>query len=86
VQRVLGVIPAQPGFASAAIEPALGGLEWVAGTVPTPHGPIEMRADAAKISVISPVPFWHSGAWYEAGRHEIEIPGDPSLPNEHEEP
>ena len=38
VQRVLGVTPAEPGFAVASIEPELGDLEWAAGAVPTPAG------------------------------------------------
>jgi hypothetical protein len=48
-EHVLGVSPAAPGFAEAAIRPHLGGLDWARGTVPTPHGVIgvshERRAD-----------------------------------------
>ncbi len=38
MQRVLGVEPAEPGFAVARVEPALGDLEWAEGSVPTPAG------------------------------------------------
>ncbi len=37
---VLGVEPTKPGYAEYVVEPDLGGLDWVEGTVPTPHGPI----------------------------------------------
>lgn len=40
---VLGVRPASPGFASAAIDPAPSDLDWAEGTVPTPHGLITVR-------------------------------------------
>ncbi len=40
---VLGVRPTAPGFSKVIIEPHLGDLEWVEGTVPTPHGPIHVR-------------------------------------------
>jgi len=41
--RVLGVRPAEPGFAVVEIAPQPGGLEWASGAVPTPHGPVEVR-------------------------------------------
>jgi hypothetical protein len=71
VQRVLGVEPAEPGFAVARIEPALGDLEWAAGTVPTPFGPIELVVDGDGLRVTSPLPFEHAGSRYEAGSHRI---------------
>ena len=53
----LGITPAEPGYASVRVVPALGGLEWARATVPTPHGPItvEARADGT-VTVASPVP------------------------------
>jgi len=39
---VLGVCPAEPGFAAITFTPALGDLDWAEGTVPTPHGPIHV--------------------------------------------
>lgn len=40
---VLGVTPAEPGYAKAYINPQLGGLQWAKGTVPTPHGLIRVE-------------------------------------------
>lgn len=42
---VLGVTPAQPGWAQCRIKPYPSGLEFAEGTVPTPRGPIEIRWD-----------------------------------------
>ena len=41
-EHVLGVAPASPGFKTVRIQPHLGDLQWVRGTVPTPHGVIEV--------------------------------------------
>ncbi len=40
---VLGVRPLEPGFRCALIEPQPADLDWAAGAVPTPHGPICVR-------------------------------------------
>jgi hypothetical protein len=37
---LVGVRPAEPGFASVLIAPQPASLEWVKATVPTPHGPV----------------------------------------------
>ena len=42
LRAVLGVTPARNGFASVHFAPALGDLEWAQGTIPTPHGPIQV--------------------------------------------
>ena len=55
VQYVLGVVPAEPGFASVRVEPSLGSLEWAEGSCPTPAGRIEVRVDADGIEVSTPV-------------------------------
>lgn len=39
---ILGVEIAKPGFKCVNIKPQLGSLEYASGTVPTPHGPIEL--------------------------------------------
>ena len=41
--NVLGVSPAEPGFAKVRIEPKLGRLQWAEGSYPTPKGPIRVR-------------------------------------------
>jgi alpha-L-rhamnosidase len=57
VVHTLGITPAEPGYASVRVAPALGDLEWARATVPTPHGPVtvEARADGT-VEVDSPVP------------------------------
>lgn len=47
----LGVKPTQPGYATYVVEPDLGGLKWIEGKVPTPHGDVAVFADAARIKV-----------------------------------
>lgn len=42
LQRILGVTPTAPGFARVTIQPHLCGLTHAAGSVCTPHGPIEV--------------------------------------------
>jgi hypothetical protein len=39
---VLGVVPIQDGFTAIRFTPALGDLDWARGTIPTPHGPIDV--------------------------------------------
>lgn len=40
---VLGVRPASPGFKEMIVEPHLGNLQWVEGSVPTPYGTVTVR-------------------------------------------
>ena len=47
----LGVRPTQPGYEEYEIRPALGDLEWMEGSVPTPHGMIHLRMDRHRITV-----------------------------------
>jgi len=47
----LGVAPTAPGYETFAVEPVLGGLEWMRGTVPTPRGDVEVYADGQKVEV-----------------------------------
>jgi hypothetical protein len=75
VVYTLGVGPAEPGFARARVAPAPGDLEWAEGTVPTPHGPLWVRAEAERLALDSPVPVvveW-AGETHELspGRHEL---------------
>jgi hypothetical protein len=71
---VLGVEPAEPGFAVARIEPELGPLSWAAGRVPCGHGFIEVRVDPEKLEVTSPIPFRHGDRLYPQGTHTIGRP------------
>ena len=50
----LGVQPTKAGYEEYTICPVLGDLEWMEGKVPTPHGPISIRADRRSISILAP--------------------------------
>ncbi len=71
VHRILGITPAEAGFAVASVEPALGYLEWARGAAPTPAGLISVDVRDTTIAVDSPVPFTSRGGRYEAGSHTI---------------
>lgn len=47
----LGVKPVKPGYEEFSITPVLGGLEWMEGSVPTPHGDIHVRMSTHEIRV-----------------------------------
>ncbi len=42
---VLGVSPTAPGYARCRLQPRLGGLSWVKGVAPTPHGAVRVSCD-----------------------------------------
>lgn len=78
VAYVLGVTPAEPGFASVRVAPALGTLGRAEGAVPTPHGYVHVTVDGGAVSVESPVPvvFVHADGREEslpAGSHELGL-------------
>ncbi len=57
IMHTLGITPAEPGYASVRVNPALGGLDWAKATVPTPHGPLTVEAHAdGRLTIDSPVP------------------------------
>ncbi len=47
---VLGVVPDAPDFAQVHFAPDLGDLAWAEGTIPTPHGSMVVRLDAAPLN------------------------------------
>jgi alpha-L-rhamnosidase len=49
----LGVKPVSPGYREFIIEPHLGGLEWMEGSVPVPGGKIEVFCNQKEIRVKS---------------------------------
>jgi hypothetical protein len=56
---VLGVTPAEPGFARAIIAPQFADLRWARGAYPTPHGPIRVewsRVDERLVDLCLVVP------------------------------
>jgi hypothetical protein len=82
----LGVKPTQPGYAAYVVEPDLGGLEWIDGKVPTPHGDIAVYADATTIRVTAVAgqgvlrfasagaPRSDRGTIRKTGEHRYELP------------
>ncbi len=57
IVHTLGIKPAEPGYGSVRVAPALGGLDWARAIVPTPHGPVTVEAHAdGRVEVDSPVP------------------------------
>jgi hypothetical protein len=40
--KILGIAPTSPGFATLAIRPTLCGLQFARGTVPSPHGDVDV--------------------------------------------
>ncbi len=47
----LGVKPVKEGYKEFAINPVLGGLEWMEGSIPTPEGDIKVYMDGNTIKV-----------------------------------
>jgi hypothetical protein len=47
----LGVRPTAPAYKEYVIEPQLGGLKWMEGTVPTPEGDIHVSVTTKSITV-----------------------------------
>jgi alpha-L-rhamnosidase len=47
----LGVRPMKAGYSEYVIEPNLGGLQWIEGKVPTPHGDIVVSLNGKQIKV-----------------------------------
>ncbi|WP_346238578.1 amylo-alpha-1,6-glucosidase [Niabella insulamsoli] len=51
----LGVKPTGAGYSSYIVAPALGGLKWIEGKVPTPAGNIELYCSTNNLKISSPV-------------------------------
>jgi hypothetical protein len=56
VAYVLGITPDEPGYQRVRVAPRLGRLARAAGSVPTPHGDVEVRVDEGIAIIGSPVP------------------------------
>ena len=50
----LGISPISPGYATYTIQPSLGGLKWMEGQVPTPHGNIALWCNTHQLKVKAP--------------------------------
>ncbi len=77
---VLGIEPAEPGFASVRIEPHLGRLTGVRGSIPSPHGSIrvEVRPGLARVELgrdVTGTFVWQGKEWpLPAGGGQIDLP------------
>lgn len=47
----LGVKPTSPAYATYTVQPALGGLQWIEGKVPTPQGDIALYCSTKEIKI-----------------------------------
>ncbi|MCU6711975.1 alpha-rhamnosidase [Paenibacillus sp. J5C_2022] len=78
----LGVRPTSPGYASYVVEPVLGGLQWMEGSVPTPHGTVEVYMDLSMIKIRSAsgngVVRFRSGEFPTVAGGELRSIGDDS--------
>jgi hypothetical protein len=78
---VLGVRPLTPGFATFALVPQSLGIRRAAGSIPTPHGMIEVERvvesnDAMRLTVAVPTgttAVLADGRRLEAGRHDVKL-------------
>jgi alpha-L-rhamnosidase len=50
----LGVTPASPGYQQTSIRPHLGGLDWLEGSVPTPHGDVRVFMNRDTLRAFAP--------------------------------
>ena len=65
----LGVKPTQPGYKEFEVRPALGGLEWMEGSVPTPHGMIHVSMNASQVKVLAT----EGEGWLYVGEQKVAI-------------
>jgi hypothetical protein len=49
----LGVVPSEAGYKEYQVTPVLGGLKWMKGSVPTPHGEVNVYMDRHQVKVKS---------------------------------
>jgi hypothetical protein len=78
-ESILGIRPLAPGFTLFAVEPELGELQSARGTVPTPHGHIDvaLRREGAHVMLEITVPpgceGLHGATRLCAGRHVVPL-------------
>ena len=81
----LGVRPLSPGYAAYEIAPVLGGLQWMEGEVPTPHGNIKVYCSRTRLQIHSVAgegvlrfhsktrPVCKEGVIHSVGAHRYEM-------------
>lgn len=72
--KILGVTPVAPGFSEIVIRPALGGLEWARGEIPTPHGVIRVEWNASGSGEVT-LPAGITGSLCLAGGETVLLKG-----------
>jgi hypothetical protein len=73
---LLGITPLAPGFKYCQIAPQLGGLAWVRGSMPTPHGTITVAWDGIQGEIELPaIGVNLVGCTTSAGHNRIQGPG-----------
>ncbi len=70
--KILGVTPTAPGFREVSIRPALGGLTWAKGEIPTPHGIIRVSLTGPNAGEIA-LPAGVTGTLHLAGRSAVAL-------------
>ena len=75
LHALLGIEPAAPGFARVRIEPHLGPLLAVAGSIPTPHGTVSVDVHPPEVRVELPEGMTGTFVWK---RREIILTGGPN--------
>ncbi len=78
---VLGVEPAEPGFAKVVVAPHLGPLEWAEGAVPHPRGEVsvKLRREGKTLHAEIALPEGISGVFRHDGREQELRPGPQTL-------
>jgi hypothetical protein len=71
--KILGVRPTSPGFGTILIKPETCGLSWAKGSVPTPHGNVDVswKVEGGKFTLDVTIPAGSTA--------RIEIPGEGAL-------
>jgi hypothetical protein len=72
----LGVRPTKPGYQEYEVRPSLGGLDWLEGDVPTPHGMIHVSMDRHQVTVHAT----EGTGWLIVGDRKLQITaGEPAV-------
>ena len=67
----LGVSPTKPGYEEYEVRPALGDLEWMQGSVPTPSGCVHVFMSRDRVKVNSDC---EGDGWLVVGEKRVHIP------------
>lgn len=85
-RALLGVAPLEPGGARVRIAPRTGGLRWVAGALPTPHGLLEVQwrreTNGLDLTLVIPdgvAAELPDGRRVAAGTHRLWLAGAPDV-------